>query len=363
MPGARPPPRPQGLPGAGLGPGERSISSDFGRFHSEFPLFKWTHPRTDLAWSYYQAGTAGEGDPIIFLHGTSGTAGAFFYQVQALARKGYRVISAQYPAYNTLDEWCKGFDIFLDAMKCRKSHIFGAGLGGYLAQHFAVRYPLRVRSLLLCNTFVTTAFFAEEAGTLASVIFMMPTPLLQKVVLDAFPQTGMELSAKQAVDFVALQVNDLSGSDIASRLKLNCTMSNVGNIQLQLRCITIVESNGETMVPDKLRRELRAFYPDARVAQLKASGDFPYLSGPDEATLFVEVHMRGMGVFPSSHSPSDFAHAPTLATARDLDAPASRSAGKDGAGTSAHNLLMAAAAPPQRPRPIWKNPFEDDPLL
>ena len=34
----------------------------------------------------------------------SGTAGAFFLQVRALARKGYRVLSVQYPAYGSPEE-------------------------------------------------------------------------------------------------------------------------------------------------------------------------------------------------------------------------------------------------------------------
>lgn len=339
----------------------RSIGSDFAKFQSECAVHKVHQPRSDLEWIYYQAGPTDEKEPIIFFHGTSGTAAAFFYQVQALGKKGYRVISAQYPAYNTPEEWCKGFDLFLDAMKCRAVHIFGTGLGGFLAQHVASRYPNRVRSLMLCNSFATTHAFASQAGTLVSVAPLMPSVLLRKVMLDAFPQgDGMELSAKQAVDWMAQQVNDLRGDDLASRLGLNCTPSTVGLLALDQRRITLLESNGETMVPEDLRRQLRGLYPDARVAQLKSGGDFPYLSCPDETTLFIEVHMRGVGVFPGGRGPDDMAAelaaAAAAAAAETLPkAPAFRPA------PTSREASEVVAPPPRRA--MWKNPFEDDPLL
>ncbi|CAE7246707.1 spg21 [Symbiodinium necroappetens] len=51
------------------------------------------------------------------------------------------------------------------------------------------------------------------------------------------------------------------------------------------------------MVPEELRRQLKLLYKGASFAELKSRGDFPYLSRPDEVTLFVEVHMRRFGAF------------------------------------------------------------------
>eukprot|EP00933_Yihiella_yeosuensis_P043785 TRINITY_DN38744_c0_g1_i1.p1 TRINITY_DN38744_c0_g1~~TRINITY_DN38744_c0_g1_i1.p1 ORF type:complete len:371 (+),score=56.20 TRINITY_DN38744_c0_g1_i1:42-1154(+) len=341
------------------------IGSDFTKFKSNFPLQKHLHPRSSLEWSYYQAGPSA-GEPIMFLHGTSSTAAAFFYQVQHLGSRGYRVISAQYPAYDSPEDWCKGFDLFLDAIKCRACHIFGAGLGGFLAQHFAMHYPNRIRSLILCNAFASTHAFAHRAGTLSSMIFLMPTPLLRQAVLDAFPQGGlMELSAKQAIDWVAQQVNDLTGDDLASRLSLNCGHSEVNHIRLDSTRITIIEANGETMVPEELRRQLKHMYHDARFVQLKASGDFPYLSKPDEVSLFIEVHMRACNACPSSAAPKlssgDDAESSMTTAGQALRASTRGSEsqypqfGGDGAALYSD--------PPSQKKAVWKNPFEDDPLL
>lgn len=323
-------------------------------------MLRFHEPREEVDWAYFQGGPPGEPRPLVFLHGTSGTAGAFFFQVRALARKGYRVLSVQYPAYGSPEEWCKGFDLFLDALKCKSVHILGAGLGGFLAQHYAARYAHRVSSLALCNSFATTHAFAARAGVLTNAVQIVPSPLLspllRQMVLDAFPQGGgMDLPAKQAVDWMAQQVNDLCGSDLASRILLNCTPSSAGALSLDAARMTLLESSGETMVPEELRLQLRGLYPGARLAQLKASGDFPFLSRPDEVTLFLEVHMRSAGVF-ADNGPALIA--PSMPLAGDgIDA------GLVGlhAGWGADHRSARSEQPPRRP--AWKNPFEDDPLL
>ncbi|CAK9094892.1 unnamed protein product [Durusdinium trenchii] len=235
-----------------------SIASDFGAFRSACPLKKFAQPHSQLEWSYFQAGPVGDANTIVFLHGTSSTAAAFFYQVTSLSEKGYHVVSVQYPAFSNPLDWCKGFDRFLDEIKCRAVHVVGAGLGGFLAQHFASKYAVRVKSLVLCNSFASTYAFESRAGTWGSLIPVMPATFLRQAMQDTLPQGGfMELSAKQAIDWVGQQMNDLSGDDLASRLSLNCSGSHVEPLQLENSKITILESNGETMVPDELRRQLK----------------------------------------------------------------------------------------------------------
>lgn len=331
----------------GRQPGSSSIGADFAAFRSACPLKKFAQPHSQLEWSYYQAGPASDANPLVFLHGTSSTAAAFFYQVMSFSEKGYSVVSAQYPAYGGPDEWCKGFDLFLDGLRYRTVHLVGAGLGGFLAQHYACKHRSRVRSLVLCNSFASTNAFALRAGTWGSLISIMPTAFLRQAMQDTLPQAGfMEIRCKQAVDWVGQQLNDLSGEDLASRLNLNVNGSHVGPLQLESHEITILESSGDTMVPEELRRQLKLLYRGASFAELKSRGDFPYLSRPDEVTLFVEVHMRRFGAF--AQGPS-VAQVDDVAT--DKGADILRDPGE----------AWVDAAKPQRQE--WKNPFEDDDLL
>eukprot|EP00746_Dinoflagellata_sp_MGD_P009336 gnl/MRDRNA2_/MRDRNA2_118953_c0_seq1.p1 gnl/MRDRNA2_/MRDRNA2_118953_c0~~gnl/MRDRNA2_/MRDRNA2_118953_c0_seq1.p1 ORF type:complete len:360 (+),score=60.78 gnl/MRDRNA2_/MRDRNA2_118953_c0_seq1:105-1184(+) len=353
---------------------ERTVHSDFGIFAQAYPLKRAAIPRTDDTWAYYEGGPTDSPEALIFIHGTSGTAGVFFYQLDALATKGFRVISCQYAAYYSCQDWCKGLDLFLDIMKVQKVHCFGAALGGFLVQHYASLYPKRVKSLILCNSFCSTRIFSESAPFI-SMVHITPTAVLRKFVLNSFPEFFSELKVKQAADWVAQQVADMDGTDLASRLSLNCLASVVGPLQLDDSAITLIETNDKTMVPNESRIEQRNRYSGAKVAQLKSGGDFPFLSRYDEVTLFIEVHMRGMGVFPDKEgrgvaveqksAPAPPPWSPDAGKAPVVPTP--KSGGYSG------GMGVSAAKPAEFPsgsiieekkeEKKWVNPFEDDGLL
>eukprot|EP00929_Paragymnodinium_shiwhaense_P057180 TRINITY_DN28617_c0_g1_i2.p1 TRINITY_DN28617_c0_g1~~TRINITY_DN28617_c0_g1_i2.p1 ORF type:complete len:188 (-),score=39.21 TRINITY_DN28617_c0_g1_i2:301-864(-) len=187
-------------------------------------------------------------------------------------------------------------------------------------------------------------------------------------MLDSFPQAGMELAEKQAIDWVAAQVNDLSGEDIAARLSLNCSGEVVVDARRCLdQCrITLLESFGDTMVPEDVRRDLRHRYPHARLAQLKAGGDFPYLAFPEEVTLFLEVHLRGCDAFGQGRTSEEVGAALAAAQEQVDNESLSFSATQWEPSTVTWQdepSIASSSAPAERSRSAWKNPFLDDPLL
>lgn len=78
------------------------------------------------------------------------------------------MFQAESPPYWNVEEWCEGFRNLLTHLDLEKVHLFGAALGGFLAQKFAefTRPCPRVASLVLCNTFTDTAVFkfADQAS-------------------------------------------------------------------------------------------------------------------------------------------------------------------------------------------------------
>jgi pimeloyl-ACP methyl ester carboxylesterase len=66
-----------------------------------------------------------------------------------------------YPALWSIDSWVNNFSKLLDSLDIVQVHLFGASLGGFLAQKFAeaTHTAQRVQSLILCNSFTDPAFF------------------------------------------------------------------------------------------------------------------------------------------------------------------------------------------------------------
>lgn len=101
---------------------------------------------------------AGEGDPVVLIHGLGATKGSFLPTVAALA-ESYRVIALDLPGFGeSLKPLTARYDPpffaqavahLLDALHLKRAHVIGNSLGGRVALELGLRYRERVRRLVL----------------------------------------------------------------------------------------------------------------------------------------------------------------------------------------------------------------------
>ncbi|XP_057708794.1 maspardin isoform X3 [Corythoichthys intestinalis] len=232
-------------------------SPDYNWFRSTVPLKRIIVDDDDSkVWSLYDAGPKSIRCPIVFIPPVSGTAEVFFQQMLALTGWGYRVISLQYPVYWDLTEFCDGFRKLLDHLQLDKVHIFGASLGGFLAQKFAefTCKSLRVHSLILCNSFSDTSIF-NQTWT-ANSFWLMPAFMLKKIVLANFAKGPVDPEMAGAIDFMVDRVFDQSALSLEAK------------------------------------EEMYKLFPNAKRAHLKTGGNFPYLCRSADVNLYIQIHLR-----------------------------------------------------------------------
>ncbi len=107
---------------------------------------------------------AGEGPPLVLLHGTGGHLEAFLRNVPTLARD-FRVIAFDFVGHGysdgpdepyTIDTYADHLEALLDALGIESAHLSGESLGGWVAAWTAARSPHRVdRLVLVCPGNVT----------------------------------------------------------------------------------------------------------------------------------------------------------------------------------------------------------------
>ncbi|XP_021320937.1 uncharacterized protein LOC110437083 isoform X2 [Sorghum bicolor] len=120
-----------------------------------------------------------------------------------------------------------------------------------------------------------------------------------------------------SVDFVVGQVETLSRDDLSSRLMLNVDVASIGSLMLPDSLITIMDTNDYSAVPQQLKEQLNERYPGARRAVLKTGGDFPFLSRPDEVNLYLQLHLRRVGVEPRSELVQGFTRDGSAGSSKD----------------------------------------------
>lgn len=115
--------------------------------------------------STLSCGQAGEGPPVLLVHGTGVGGAAWQPQVEALAGK-YRCAWFDNRGFGkstlgdepiTLELLAQDALAVMDALGWEAAHLVGHSLGGLVLLFVAARAPQRVRSLSLLNTFATGA--------------------------------------------------------------------------------------------------------------------------------------------------------------------------------------------------------------
>ncbi|XP_050293533.1 maspardin-like [Anthonomus grandis grandis] len=273
---------------------EWSQSAEYLSFRSSVPLRRIVVDSDDSkGWRVYDCGPKTVQSPLICLPPVSGTADVFFRQALALSARGIRVILAEAPPYWSVKEWCDGFRRLIDYLNLTRVHLFGASLGGYLAQKFAEYTSLdpRVASLVLCNTFSDTSIFKGYES--ASLYWMLPALVLKKMLMSNFePEPAKDPDMVKTIDFMVEKLDSLTQSELASRLTLNCTRGYVEAHKLTDLPVTIIDVFDGAPLSTPVKEELYKCYPQAKLAHIKTGGYFPFLSRSAEVNLHLLIHLR-----------------------------------------------------------------------
>ncbi|XP_046434957.1 maspardin-like [Neodiprion fabricii] len=272
---------------------ELSQSQEYLSFRSSIPLRKIVVDSDGTkGWKVYDSGPKTVRCPLICLPPVSGTADIFFKQIMGLAAKGYRVIAAEPPVYWNVKEWCEGFRKLLDYMELDRVHLYGASLGGFLAQKFAEvnSHCPRVQSMVLCNTFTDTSVFSYNDS--AAVFWILPSLVLKKMVMGNFAAQKADPEIVDAIDFMVERLESLTQPELASRLTMNCVSCYVQPQKISHLPITIIDVFDEYALSNVVREETYKCYPNAKLAHLKSGGNFPYLSRSPEVNLHLQIHLR-----------------------------------------------------------------------
>ena len=151
--------------------------------------------------------TAGEGPPLLFLHG-AGAGGRWLSFQDALARR-FRVLSPTHPGHggSPAAEWIEDVrDLaflyldLLDGLRLDRVHLVGASLGGWIAAEIAVMASHRLHSLVLIDPvgikvdgWIYPFLFGMELPQIVGTIFHRPEAALALAPKDYSIDTLVEL--------------------------------------------------------------------------------------------------------------------------------------------------------------------------
>ena len=159
---------------------------------------------------------AGEGEPVVMLHGLGATKIEFLPTLAALAESGFRAIGMDLPGFGDSDKplpaaydarmFARWVEALLDALDIRSAHVVGHSMGGRVAIEVGIRRPDRTEGLVCMTPSLAWRrgkFWAPylrlvrpELGALQPA----PRPIVDRIVRSVVPGADSNDWAAAGVD-------------------------------------------------------------------------------------------------------------------------------------------------------------------
>lgn len=231
---------------------------------------------------------AGEGPPILFLHGANGFAPEHPY-VKALAAR-HRLLAPSHPGFGTssLPDWIDTPDdiayihlALLDHLGLHQVDVIGCSLGGWIACELATKHPQRVRRMVLVGPVGVKTGPVDRLDV--PDIFALPQDTLNALLFHDPAHMRMDPS-RLTDEQLAISVRN---RETLALLTWEPYMHNP-KLPHRLHRVTaptlLVRGASDGLVSASYIESYARLLPDARIATIAAAGHAPQVEQPDEFT-------------------------------------------------------------------------------
>ncbi len=223
----------------------------------------------------------GEGEPLILLHGLFGALSNFKYLIEYF-RPHYKVVVPILPLLEmdllstSVGGLAKFVHKFIEAMDYDNIHLMGNSLGGHVALVHTLKYPERLKSLILVGS---SGLFENGMG-------------------DSYPKRGdyefiknktaltfydPAVATKELVDEVYEIVNNRIKAIKIIALAKSAIRNNLGDELNQVKIPTLlVWGNNDIVTPPFVAKEFNKLIPNSELYFIDKCGHAPMMEVPDE---------------------------------------------------------------------------------
>ncbi|WP_456463680.1 alpha/beta fold hydrolase [Lutibacter sp.] len=235
---------------------------------------------------------AGEGQPIIVLHGLMGALSNFDGVLNYFSNNGYKVIIPELPIYKlpllktnvkNISKFLKEFMIYKNI---DKAILLGNSLGGHIALYFTKLNLKNVSGLVL----------AGSSG------------LYEKSLGDTYPKRGNyeyikkkteevfydpKIATKEVVDEVFSSVNDRSRVIKTLAIAKSAIRHNMAKDLPKMDIpVCLIWGKNDSVTPPEVAEDFEKLLPDANLYWIDKCGHAPMMEHPDEFNKILENWLK-----------------------------------------------------------------------
>jgi pimeloyl-ACP methyl ester carboxylesterase len=245
--------------------------------------------KKDGKYSYFEAG---EGTPIVILHGLMGGLSNFDGVAELFPQKGYKVVIPELPIYtmNILKTNVKSFSKYVKDFITYKGFdkviLLGNSLGGHIALYHTKMYPEKVAGLVITGS---SGLYESAMGD--SYPRRGDYDYIQKKAEAVFYDP--KVATKEIVDEVYSMAND--------RIKLIKTLTiaksairhNMAKDLPKMQTPTcIIWGKDDKVTPPEVAEEFHKLLPNSKLYWIDKCGHAPMMEHPAEFNVILEEWLK-----------------------------------------------------------------------
>jgi pimeloyl-ACP methyl ester carboxylesterase len=235
---------------------------------------------------------AGEGQPLIVLHGLMGGLSNFGEVLNYFSKKGYRVIIPELPIYTlpllktNVKNLSKFLKEFMQFKNIDKAILIGNSLGGHIALYFTKLNLKNVSGIVLTGS----------------------SGLYEKSMGDTYPKRGdydyikakteevfydPKVATKEAVDEIFESVNDRSKVIKTLAIAKSAIRHNMAKDLPKMNVpACIIWGKNDNVTPPEVAEDFEKLLPDANLFWIDKCGHAPMMEHPEEFNRILENWLK-----------------------------------------------------------------------
>mgnify|MGYP000982977373 CR=1 FL=1 len=235
---------------------------------------------------------AGEGTPIIILHGLMGGLSNFDAVTKYFSTKGYRVIIPELPIYTmsllktNVKSFAKYLHDFIAFKQLEDVILLGNSLGGHIGLYHTKLYPSKIKALVITGS---SGLYESAMG--GGYTKRSDYEVIKKKSQDVFYDP--EVATKEIVDEVYATVNDRNKLIKTLAIAKSAIRHNMAKDLPKMQTPTcIIWGKNDTVTPPEVAKEFNSLLPDSDLYWIDKCGHAPMMEHPEEFNKILESWLK-----------------------------------------------------------------------
>lgn len=238
---------------------------------------------------------AGEGTPLIVLHGLMGGLSNFDCVIKYFSTRGYQVIIPELPIYTqtllktNVKNFAKYLHDFIDHKGFKEVILLGNSLGGHIGLYHTKLYPQKVKALIITGS---SGLYESAMG--GGYTKRGDYEVIKKKAQDVFYDPA--IATKEIVDEVYQTVNDRNKLIKTLAIAKSAIRHNMAKDLPKMTVPTcIIWGKNDNVTPPEVAEEFHDLLPNSDLFWIDKCGHAAMMERPDEFNQILDGWLQKRG--------------------------------------------------------------------